>query len=331
MKRDKAITGLILFGFVFGIGIGTMNVTKANAYDKIYNKPYMATKTLQKTKYPFYKTPYAQGVKKSHSAKGLYGDKLKISRVANTASGISYKTKYGWMRQTAFDEWLLYQGKLNYDMKVQTAHMPVYNKPYGLSNYKQVGSTSTLKLAGHWYHVDARAETNTDTGYYRINAGTKSYWLRGKYMAFNTHKLKGNIATIEKAITTGSKYVGKSKYLWGGGRTAYNIARKRFDCSSFVHYIYARAGVRLGPTATCTTNSLIHVGRKVKASGMKRGDIFFFTDKDEGVNCHVAIYLGNKLFLHDSPNADTRGVGVSSLNDPHWTVRFNGHVRRIIG
>ncbi|ANZ60160.1 hypothetical protein AYR62_01400 [Secundilactobacillus paracollinoides] len=258
-------------------------------------------------------------------------DKLKLSRVAKTASDISYKTKFGWMRATAFNEWLVYHSRLNYDMKVQTAHEPVYSKPYGLNGYKKLGSTSTMNLVGHWYHVDQRAETNTKTGYYRIKVGTAYYWVRGKYMVFNTSKLKCNISKVEKAIAAGSKYVGKSKYLWGGGRSAYNIARKRFDCSSFIHYIYAKSGVKLGPTSSCTTYSLIHMGRKVKPSAMKRGDIFFFTAKDEGVNCHVAIYLGNKLFLHDSPNSDTRGVCISSLNDPRWKTRFNGNVRRIVG
>ncbi|UIF28892.1 hypothetical protein KB236_10225 [Levilactobacillus brevis] len=45
----------------------------------------------------------------------------------------------------------------------------------------------------------------------------------------------------------------------------------------------------------------------------------------------MAIYLGNKLFLHDSPSADTGGVGIFSLNDPHWKPRFNHNVRRIVG
>jgi len=179
--------------------------------------------------------------------------------------------------------------------------------------------------------VDQRAEVNTGTGYYRMKVGNKHYWIRGKYLAFNTNKLKGNVKKVEKAIKTGSGLVGKSKYDWGGGRTSASIANRRFDCSSFIHWIYAKSGVRLGPTSSCTTYSLIHMGRKIKASNMKRGDIFFFNDKDEGKNCHVAIYLGDKLFLHDSPSADTGGVGISSLNDLHWKTRFNHNVRRIVG
>ena len=157
------------------------------------------------------------------------------------------------------------------------------------------------------------------------------YWIRGKYLAFNTAALKGHNKKIEAAIAAGMKLVGKSKYNWGGGRTSYDIRRHSFDCSSFVHYMYAKAGVRLGVASGCTTYSLIHMGKAVSASHMKRGDIFFFDDKEEGRNCHVALYLGNHLFIHDSPSADTGGVGVSSLQDPHWKSRFNYHVRRIVG
>lgn len=179
----------------------------------------------------------------------------------------------------------------------------------GTKGAKVTGSTRTKRLVGHWHHVDRRAELNTGCGYYRLMANGKKYWVRGKYLAFNTEALAGNIKQVEKAVKTGSKLVGKSKYSWGGGRTTASISARRFDCSSFIHYVYAKSGVRLGPTSSCTTYSLIRMGRKVKANHMKRGDIFFFNDKEEGKNCHVALYLGNKLFLHDSPSSDTGGLG----------------------
>ena len=50
---------------------------------------------------------------------------------------------------------------------------------------------------------------------------------------------------IETAIEAGMKWVGKSPYVWGGGRTEADVIAGRFDCSSFVHYCYASAGSQL--------------------------------------------------------------------------------------
>ena len=58
---------------------------------------------------------------------------------------------------------------------------------------------------------------------------------------------------------------------------------------------------------------------------MKRGDIIFFnTYKTNG---HVAIYLGEDKFLHDS---SSKGVAINSLQQSYWKGVFNGNVRRII-
>lgn len=335
MHRGKYILSSLVALIVMVVGLAALPTIPAaakSAADKTtYNKVYKSSRTLYHTKYGFYHSLYKSGMKRSASAKHMYEHHFKITRVAKNGHGVFFKTNYGWVNRDAFYKWLRNNGKLNYSMKVNKQHILLYNKPWGLKGAQITGSTSTKQLVGHWYHVDQRAEVNTGTGYYRMKVGNKHYWIRGKYLAFNTNKLKGNVKKVEKAIKTGSGLVGKSKYDWGGGRTSASIANRRFDCSSFIHWIYAKSGVRLGPTSSCTTYSLIHMGRKIKASNMKRGDIFFFNDKDEGKNCHVAIYLGDKLFLHDSPSADTGGVGISSLNDPHWKTRFNHNVRRIVG
>lgn len=326
----KAVVGFLL-GAALLVGGITAQASSTNKDQLTYNRPYHATRTLYHPKYNFYKQPYKTAMKRVSSAKHDYERKFTITRIAKNGHGTFFKTQRGWINRDAFYHWIRYQGPLNYSMKVNHAHILLYNKPWGLKGAKVTGSTSTKQLVGHWYHVDRRAELNTGRGYYRLTANGKTYWIRGKYLSFNTKALVGNIKKVEKAVKTGSKLVGKSKYSWGGGRTAASIRARRFDCSSFVHYIYAKSGVRLGPTSSCTTYSLIHMGRKIKASHMKRGDIFFFDDKEEGRNCHVALYLGNHLFLHDSPSSDTGGVGISSLKDPHWQMRFNGNVRRLVG
>ncbi|PWW90792.1 NlpC/P60 family protein [Clostridium perfringens] len=137
--------------------------------------------------------------------------------------------------------------------------------------------------------------------------------------------IAGDNGTIENAINAGMKWVGKSPYVWGGGRNQSDIDAGRFDCSSFVHYCYASAGIQLGDRASAVTFSMVNMGKGVKPSEMKRGDLIFFDTYTK--NGHIAIYLGNGEFLHDGT---THGVWINNLNEPYWTRTFNGNVRRII-
>lgn len=131
---------------------------------------------------------------------------------------------------------------------------------------------------------------------------------------------------IEQAISTGMSIVGKSPYVFGGGRTPEDIEALRFDCSSFVHWCYSKAGINLGDYKSVVTWSLVNMGTQVSKEEMNRGDLIFFNT--EGVdNNHVAIYLGNNTFLHDS---EPKGVGIDSLDNEYWKNAFNGNVRRII-
>ncbi|PFP33013.1 peptidase [Priestia megaterium] len=131
-------------------------------------------------------------------------------------------------------------------------------------------------------------------------------------------------AAIEKAIQVGSSIVGKSPYVWGGGRNQSDIAARKFDCSSYVRWAYSSAGVDLGPVSATTTDTLIKRGKVVKASEMKRGDVIFFDTYK--INGHVGIYLGDGKFLNDS---SSQGVSIGDLNNTYWKAKFNGNVRRV--
>ena len=129
---------------------------------------------------------------------------------------------------------------------------------------------------------------------------------------------------IETVIEAGMKWVGKSPYVWGGGRTEADVIAGRFDCSSFVHYCYASAGIQLGDRASVVTFSLVNMGQKVDASEMRRGDLIFFDTYT--VDGHIGIYLGDNKYLHDGTST---GVTVSELSG-YYKDKFNGKVRRIV-
>ncbi|MHC5545750.1 peptidoglycan DL-endopeptidase CwlO [Bacillus subtilis] len=134
-----------------------------------------------------------------------------------------------------------------------------------------------------------------------------------------------NSGGIEGAISVGSSIVGQSPYKFGGGRSQSDINNRIFDCSSFVRWAYASAGVNLGPVGGTTTDTLVGRGQAVSASDMKRGDLVFFdTYKTNG---HVGIYLGNGTFLNDNTS---HGVSIDSMSNPYWKAAFKGVVRRVV-
>ena len=125
---------------------------------------------------------------------------------------------------------------------------------------------------------------------------------------------------IDTVIRAGYKYIGNSVYVFGGGRTASDVARGYFDCSGFVHWAFAQAGISVGSS----TDSLKNAGRKVSSSQMQPGDLIFFnTYKTDG---HVGIYIGGGKFIGSQSST---GVAIANMSSGYWAQHFNGRVVRI--
>nr|WP_309100476.1 NlpC/P60 family protein [Fredinandcohnia onubensis] len=133
----------------------------------------------------------------------------------------------------------------------------------------------------------------------------------------STPKVSGSINTVIKA---GYKYIGNSVYVFGGGRNSYDVAHGRFDCSGFVHWAFAQAGISVG----ASTDALKNQGTRVSVSDMKPGDLVFFnTYKTDG---HVGIYIGGGKFIGSQSST---GVGIADMTSGYWKNTFNGRVNRI--
>jgi peptidoglycan DL-endopeptidase CwlO len=133
--------------------------------------------------------------------------------------------------------------------------------------------------------------------------------------------LTSSNGSVSAVIEAGYKYIGNSVYVFGGGRTASDIANGRFDCSGFVSWAFSQAGIKVG----ASTDSLKHQGTPVSVSQMQPGDIVFFdTYKKDG---HVGIYVGGGKFIGSQSNT---GVAIADMSSGYWEKRFNGRVNRII-
>lgn len=129
-----------------------------------------------------------------------------------------------------------------------------------------------------------------------------------------------NDGSLNTILQAGYKYIGNSVYVFGAGRSAYDVANGRFDCSGFVSWAFRQAGYNIGTS----TSALRGQGTKVSYGEARPGDLVFFdTYKKDG---HVGIYLGGGKFIGSQSST---GVAIANMNSGYYKSHFSGHVRRI--
>ncbi|ERN51806.1 C40 family peptidase [Alkalihalophilus marmarensis] len=117
----------------------------------------------------------------------------------------------------------------------------------------------------------------------------------------------------DQLVTEAKKHIGVP-YRWGGTTTS------GFDCSGYMQYVFNQIGINLPRT----TSQMYNTGTSVSKSNLQVGDLVFFNTSGSGVS-HAGIFIGNNQFIH---SASSRGVSISSINDPHyWGSRYIGAKR----
>ncbi|MDE2256719.1 MAG: C40 family peptidase [Xanthomonadaceae bacterium] len=91
-----------------------------------------------------------------------------------------------------------------------------------------------------------------------------------------------------------------------------------FDCSGFVHYVFAQV---LGVDLPENSAGQFADSRKISRAELQAGDLVFFHTRGRRIS-HVGIYLGAGRFIH-SPTTGER-VRVDRLSEHYWARRFAG-------
>ncbi|MHB8448220.1 MAG: C40 family peptidase [Rudaea sp.] len=99
-----------------------------------------------------------------------------------------------------------------------------------------------------------------------------------------------------------------------GGRSP----QRGFDCSGFVHYVFAQV---LGVDLPENSAGQFADSRKISRAELQAGDLVFFHTRGRRIS-HVGIYLGAGRFIH-SPTTGER-VRVDRLSARYWAHRFAG-------
>lgn len=132
-----------------------------------------------------------------------------------------------------------------------------------------------------------------------------------------TKKSTVRIKQTEKApaiISLGRTLLG-TRYQFGA---APYPRSKRFDCSSYLQYIFGKSGVALPRTSRTQAT----VGKRIRQRDIEPGDVLFFrrprySDNRIG-HCGVDIGNGRMLNTYSSPP----GVTITRWKDPYWLSRY---------
>ncbi|WP_040637512.1 NlpC/P60 family protein [Mitsuokella sp. oral taxon 131] len=125
---------------------------------------------------------------------------------------------------------------------------------------------------------------------------------------------RGSNYIARRVVSDSMNYLGVP-YVFGG------TTPSGFDCSGYVRYVFANAGIYLPRTA----DAQYECGYPVSTSELQAGDLVFFSTYDVGPS-HVGIYLGDGEFINAS---SSQGVSIASIYSSYWGSCYIG-ARRVM-
>ena len=125
---------------------------------------------------------------------------------------------------------------------------------------------------------------------------------------------RGTNYISRRVVSESMNYLGVP-YVFGG------TTPSGFDCSGYVLYVFAHAGIYLPRTA----DAQYECGYPVSTGELVAGDLVFFSTYEPGPS-HVGIYLGDGEFINAS---SSQGVSIASLYSSYWGSCYIG-ARRVM-
>jgi cell wall-associated NlpC family hydrolase len=90
----------------------------------------------------------------------------------------------------------------------------------------------------------------------------------------------------------------------------------QYDCSSFTKKVFSSQGI----TIPRTSKEQAKVGKYLRYSELKKGDLIFFRSDHSNKVSHVGIFIGNGKFIHAS--SSKKKVVISNINSNYAVTHF---------
>jgi cell wall-associated NlpC family hydrolase len=169
---------------------------------------------------------------------------------------------------------------------------------------------------------DVLAVQGASERYYQVAYpdGRIAYVLRSQARPFADWK--ASIQLTEESIIKAALSLQGIPYVWGG------TSEKGMDCSGFSKTVYFKHGITLLRNASQQAKTGTPVDISAGYDNLRPGDLLFFgkpatEEKKERVR-HVAIYKGNKEFIHAAGY-----VRINSL-DPDSPIYDEGNTKELL-
>lgn len=146
--------------------------------------------------------------------------------------------------------------------------------------------------------VAVTEETQDDYRKVRLPAGGEGWICQGFLRDLPPDWKTVEQAVLRRALVETAKLYYGTQYRWGG-KTAEGI-----DCSGLCSMAYLLNGIYIYRDAKIVPGFPM---RKIGMEEVKPGDLLFFPG-------HVAMYIGEKQYIHSTARKDCHGVVISSLH-----------------
>ncbi len=155
-----------------------------------------------------------------------------------------------------------------------------------------------------------------------IFADGKTGFVRANEIQNSEDWLKTRKTDSESLVNNGYQMLG-IPYLWGG------TSFKGADCSGFTRMAFLASGVLLPRDASQQALLGENVSIDSDFSNLSKGDLLFFGNLQTSKVTHVAIWAGNKSFIHSSGMIQVNSFDINSPNYDEYNLKRLLFVKRI--
>lgn len=260
----------------------------------------------------------------------INNQKIKIEKVMNQWSYVSYGNHYGWIKNIDLVD--SEEAKQEEQKQEESKETPLSKTSYvnvesAYIRQKPDKNSDIVKSVIKNTKLQVSAEEN---GWYKVVTDGASGYISKELVTDKPEETsraleqprtenpveQQEVASVNEVNQTGAEVVSTAKQYLGCDYVLGGTGPSQFDCSGFTSYIYKKFGYQLSRTATGQASN----GRAVSRGELQQGDLVIFNDSANSSIGHVGIYVGGNQFIHAA--SPGKGVIITSMSMSYYNTRY---------